>query len=142
ELVLEHILKPLGNNYTRLGDYEQAMFIHRRCIVMAELLGDDRAMAGIYSNMANTAAGMGQPALAKEYCRSGLSRAGGSAGLKGLLLSELADAFHHLGEADSARRAISQSILLLKPLASDPYAGYWLLMALQGAGDIFMEADP
>src|SRR5581483_10221547 len=26
--LLENILKPLGNNYTRLGDYEQALFIH------------------------------------------------------------------------------------------------------------------
>lgn len=136
QLVLEHILKPLGNNYTRLGDYEQAMFIHRKALLVEQAMNNAAAMAGTYSNMANAAAGMAQPELALSLCRQGLKAAGNNAALKGLLYSEMADATMQLGNHDSAWLFIQKSVGLLEPFSEDPDAGYWLLMALQVAGDI------
>ncbi|HLZ86671.1 MAG TPA: tetratricopeptide repeat protein, partial [Puia sp.] len=71
--LLENILKPLGNNYTRLGDYEQALFIHEKALAIALAGADKEALAGVYSNLANTCSNMGQPARARDYCRQGLA---------------------------------------------------------------------
>jgi|GEM_PF-371672 len=140
-LVMDNILKPLGNNYTRLGDYEQALYIQGRALVIARTLKDRGALAGVYSNLANTASNMGQPARALEYCRHGLETVKGTSALRGLLLSEEADALKQLGHESAARTSIRLSISILESAAADPAAGYWLLIAYQQAGDIF-SADP
>jgi tetratricopeptide (TPR) repeat protein len=137
-VILENVLKPLGNNYTRLGDYEQALFIHRKALAVARALGDPLALAGTYSNLANTACNMGRAAESLDYCRQGLAVAREASPLRGLLLSEQADALAQLGQPDAARQSIRQSIGALEAVRT-PEAGYWLLTAYQQAGDIFAE---
>ena len=140
-LVLDNILKPLGNNYTRLGDYEQALYIQGKALSIARSLDDRTALAGAYSNLANTASNMGQPAQSLEYCRQGLETVKAADALRGLLLSEEADAFQQLGQDLAARTSIRHSISILEKALADPPAGYWLLTAYQQAGDIY-SADP
>jgi tetratricopeptide (TPR) repeat protein len=143
DLVLENILKPLGNNYTRLGDYEQALFIHRKALAIASSLGDKDALAGTYSNLANASSNMGLPVLSLDYCRQGIAVVNSHSALCGLLLSEQADAFQQLQQNKSARESIRSSIAILEQLPTGrdvpPDAGYWLLMAYQQAGDIYSE---
>ncbi|HEY4205868.1 MAG TPA: CHAT domain-containing tetratricopeptide repeat protein [Puia sp.] len=144
-MVLEYILKPLGNNYTRLGDYEQALFIHRKALAIAHGLDDPAALAGTLSNLANTTSNMGRPAESLDYCRQGLTVAKSSSTLRGLLLSEQADALMALDQPDAARRSIGQSIEILEMSidrpdrihAASPEAARWLLTAYQQAGDIY-----
>jgi len=139
-MVLESILKPLGNNYTRLGDYEQALFIHNKALTIAFALGDLAALAGTYSNLANVCSNMGRPGQALDYCRKGLAVTGSHSALSGLLLSEQADAFEQLQQQGAARESILQSIAILEQAGArnaDPAAGYWLLTAYQQAGDIY-----
>src|SRR5579859_3663253 len=102
-MVLENILKPLGNNYTRLGDYEQALYIHNKALIIASTLGDKEALAGTYSNMANVYSNMGQPDQALDYCHKGLAATENHSALYGLLLSEQADAFGQLRQAGAAK---------------------------------------
>ena len=138
-LVLDNILKPLGNNYTRLGDYEQALFIHRKALVIASGLGDKAALAGTYSNLANTCSNMGLPGQSLDYCRQGLAVVNAHSALCGLLLSEQADAFGQLQQFAAAGESIRKSIAVLEEAYdhhTDPAAGYWLLMAYQQAGDL------
>jgi len=135
-LVLETVLKPLGNNYTRLGDYEQALYIHQKAAALALALGDREALAGVYSNLANTSGNMGRPLSARDYCRKGLAVARAHSAMAGLLLSELADAYREMDKVDSAKIAIKQSIGILQSAHDHPSAGYWLLMAYQVAGDL------
>ena len=135
-LVLESVLKPLGNNYTRLGDYEQALYIHQKAASLALALVDHEALAGVYSNLANTCGSMGRPLAAQDYCRKGLAVARPRSAIAGLLLSELADAYRELGKTDSAKRAIQQSIDILRSARDHPSAGYWLSMAYQQSGDL------
>ena len=146
--VLENILKPLGNNYTRLGDYEQALYIHRKALAVARSLDDKEALAGTYSNLANTASNMGQAAQSLQYCRQGLETVKYAAAIRGLLLSEEADAFRQLGQDQAARTGIQNSIAILERSfavenknGTHPETGYWLLTAYQQAGDI-CSADP
>ena len=139
-LVLENILKPLCNNYTLHGDYEQALFIHRKALVIALSLEDKDALAGVYSNLANTSSNMGQLQQSLDYCRHGLAVAGSHSALCGLLLSEQADALEQLQQTGAARESILKSITVLEQAVvrhADPAAGYWLLMAYQQAGDIY-----
>lgn len=138
-VMLENILKPLGNNYTRLGDYEQALFIHQQALAIALGGKDKEALAGTYSNLANTCSNMGQPLQAREYCRKGLAAAKPQSALRGLLLSEQADACWQLHRPDEARVSIDKSIAVLEQASGrdqNPAEGYWLLMAYQQAGDI------
>jgi len=140
EMVLETILKPLGNNYTRLGDYEQALFIHQKSLAIALAGKDNAALAGAYSNIANTCSNMGRPRQALDYCKKGLLTADPHSALFGLLLSEQADACQQLRLVEEARTSIVNSIAVLQK-ASGGDAGYWLLMAYQQAGDIY-SAEP
>ncbi|SEW56289.1 CHAT domain-containing protein [Chitinophaga arvensicola] len=141
-LALEYILKPLGNNYTRLGDYEQALFIHRIALEFARELNDRQAMAATYSNLANTAANMGQLEQSLRYCREGAILADKRSATYGLLLSEQADAEQQLQQFSAARQSISQSIRILQQQpAGNPEAAHWLFMAYQQAGDIYLD-DP
>jgi tetratricopeptide (TPR) repeat protein len=136
-IVLENILKPLGNNYTRLGDYEQALFIHRKALAIAKALGDPSALAGTYSNLANTVSNIGQAAEALDYCRQGLGMARRPSSLRGLLLSEQADALVKLDQPAAARESIQKSIAMLES-STTPESSYWLLTAYQQAGDIYL----
>ncbi|HEV2478529.1 MAG TPA: CHAT domain-containing tetratricopeptide repeat protein [Puia sp.] len=136
-LVLESVLKPLGNNYTRLGDYEQALYIHQKAAALALVLGDKEALAGVYSNLANTCNNMGRPSTARDYSRKGLAVARPRSAIAGLLLSELADAYRELGKTDSAKRVLKQSIDILQSAHDHPSAGNWLFIADQQAGDLY-----
>ncbi|MBS1605738.1 MAG: CHAT domain-containing protein, partial [Bacteroidetes bacterium] len=135
--VLETILKPLGNNYTRLGDYEQALFIHRKALAIAITGADKQALAGVYANLANTSSNMGRPRQSLDYCGQGLAVVNGRSALAGLLLSERADAAMQLGDMPFARESITKSVKILEDARRDPSAVYWLLMAYQQAGDIY-----
>lgn len=139
-MVLENILKPLGNNYTRLGDYEQALFIHRKALAIAHVLNEPEALASTLSNLANTTSNMGRPAESLDYCRQGLAVVRASSPIRGLLLSEQADALMALDQPEAARQSIRQSIAILRKNNTSG-AGYWLLMAYQQAGDIYA-AEP
>jgi len=135
--VLETILKPLGNNYTRLGDYEQALFIHRKALAIAVTGSDKQVLAGVYANLANTSSNMGRPRQSLDYCGQGLAAVDGRSALAGLLLSERADAAMQLGNVPFARESITKSVKVLQDKRQDPSAVYWLLMAYQQAGDIY-----
>jgi len=139
-MVLENILKPLGNNYTRLGDYEQALFIHRKALAIAHALNEPKALASTLSNLANTTSNMGHPAESLDYCRQGLAVVRTSSPIRGLLLSEEADALMALDQPEAARQSIRQSIEILEK-SNTPEAGRWLLMTYQQAGDIYA-AEP
>jgi CHAT domain-containing protein len=139
-MILDNILKPLGNNYIRLGDYEQAFFIHRKALAIAQALNEPEPLASTFSNLANAASNMGRSSESLDYCQRGLAVLKTSSPIRGLLLSEQADAFMALDQPEAARLSIRQSIEILEK-AGIPEAGSWLLTAYQQAGDIYM-AEP
>jgi len=135
--VLEYILKPIGNNYTRLGDYEQALYIQQKALAIALSLHDNTAIAGVYANLASTAGSMGRPELALQYCREGLKKAGPADAVRGLLLCEQADALAILEQPTAARQSVGEGIRILEQKSgANTTAAYWLLSAYQQAGDI------
>lgn len=129
--VLEYILKPLGNNYTRLGDYERAAFIHSKVIEIAAERKDRGQMASAYGNLAVAEQMREQYVQALAHAKKGLAHAQ----VPGLLHSTIADVYLQMGKTDSAALHAAEAVRLLKG-ARGENAGYWLASALQVSGDI------
>ncbi len=136
--LIEFVLKPLGNNYTRLGDYDRALFIHEKSLQLA-LQKDTLKIASICHNMAITFIWKEDLALAKQYCERGLDHVKTNSPIHGLLLSTLAEVFLKSGNIAAAEINVKAAIKILslylgnKEEANVPN---WLSGALQGKGDI------
>ncbi len=135
---LEYIYKPLGNNYTRLGDYERATFIQTRGLELAKLQKDAKQVAGMCNNLAVSCLMQEQYAQALDYGREGLRHAPAGAGIAGLLHATLADIYLKTNRPDSAGWHAATCIRLLnKPrVLREENAAYWLASAHEIAGDI------
>lgn len=133
---INYVLKPLGNNYTRLADYNTALFIHSKTLALAQQRKDDREIAATYSNMAICARWKGDLPLAKQYSKAGIEKADPHTPLYGLLLNSLADVLTEQGRYDTANRVIEQSLQLLQRYKHDTDALYWYSSSLQVAARI------
>lgn len=140
--VEEYVLKPLGNNYTRLADYNTALFIHRKSLDAAMKKGDRNQIASVYSNMAACARWKGDLKQAEDFCKEGIAYADKKKLLYGLLLSTYADVFSEQGRYDTAAVLSRQSLQLLRGFGNDMQALYWYTSALQIASRIeLLQAD-
>lgn len=135
--VMEFILMPLGNNYTRLGDYERAQFIHAKSLGIAQERKDARGIAGACSNLAVAAQMQEQYAEAKRYALLGLQSAPAASSIAGLLHATLADIYYATNAQDSARLHANEAITILrKAPPAEENRQYWLSSAYQVAGNI------
>jgi tetratricopeptide (TPR) repeat protein len=136
--VIEYVLKPLGNNYTRLGDYERAFFIQDKSLAIAISQKDDDAVPSIYNNLAISARWQGRTEAAAAYCRNGLAKVKKNTPLEGLLLSTLADILLQSGKADEAAADAGQAvrILLARKDGIDDNTEYWLMSAYMVQGNL------
>lgn len=137
--IISYVLKPLGNNYTRLADYNTALFIHSKTLALAQQRKDNREIAATYSNMAICARWKGDLLLAMQYSRAGIEKADRHMPLYGLLLSTAADVLTEQGRYDTAGRVITQALQHLQHYKSDTDAVYWYGSALQMASRIAAE---
>ncbi|WP_276482746.1 CHAT domain-containing protein [Paraflavitalea pollutisoli] len=137
--ILDYLLKPLGNNYTRLGDYEAALFIHDKTMQLAKARGDRQEMAAAYNNMAISTRWQGDLPAALQYCRLGLQLAGASTPLYSLLLSTQAEVYQEAGQYDSARIVVDRAIAHLRRFTALPEARYWYGSALQAAAQVALK---
>jgi CHAT domain-containing protein len=134
--VEEYVLKPLGNNYTRLADYNTALFIHRKSLDAAMKKGDRNQVASVYSNMAACARWKGDLMQAVDFCKEGISYADKKKLLYGLLLSTYADVLAEQQRYDTAAVLSRQSLQQLRGHGNDMQALYWYTSALQIASRI------
>ncbi len=138
--ILEYILKPLGNNYTRLGDYERAAFIQERSLEIARQQNDAQQAASVYSNLAVTSLMQERFDLAGSYAFAGLRLAAANSNIAGLLHSSLAEIYIRKEMPDSAamHAALGMRILQRPEILQMENAGYWLASVLQANGDVAM----
>lgn len=136
--ILEYLIKPLGNNYTRLGDYERALFIQERGLQMARNIGDSMQVASALANMSTTARWNNQLDDALRYSTQALqiSRAGSS--LRGLICNTRADILLSMGEIDSAEVFAGEALRILsnENAKNDGNNAYWYTGALMTSGSI------
>ena len=141
--LIEYVLKPLGNNYTRLGDYDRAIFIHEKSLLLAQQ-NDTLKIAAVCHNLATTFIWKEDLTLAKQYCEKGLDHVKQNSPVHGLLLSTLAEILLKSGNIAAAEININAAIKILSALLSDKdqvNVPYWLRGAWQGKGDIEKEKN-
>ncbi|NML23473.1 CHAT domain-containing protein [Pseudoflavitalea sp. G-6-1-2] len=132
---VEYVLKPLGNNYTRLADYDAAFYIHQKTLQLQLKDSVRLSRAGLYANLATCSRWKGNLPLAASYCKLGLKDCDKNAALYGLLLNNYADILQEQNKPDSAfhfsQLALQQLRTFKTRFNTDPQALYWYAAALQ-----------
>lgn len=138
--ITDFVLKPWANNYTRLGDYEKALFIQQKILDYGLKGHDNELAASAYNNMAIAYRSIGNFKKAEESIRLGMSKISGpipaSTTMTILLNNTLADIYKDKNELNNAEKTINGNILRQKKLKQDLQTAYWLLSSYITAGDI------
>lgn len=129
--VIEYVLKPLGNNYTRLADYDMALYIHRKTLALAAKQSDKEVSASVFSNMSVCARWQGNFDAASLYCRQAMEQVRAGSALQGLLLSIYADILTEQNAYDSAFVICKQALQLLSRHKGEEQVVRWYIGALQ-----------
>lgn len=134
--VEEYILKPLSNNYTRLGDYERAIYIQKRSLDLALKQNKLDLATSAYCNLSTSYRSKSDLKNAEQSALAGLKIADKKSAIYGLLLSNLADISNENRNYAKAEDFVSTAIKHLKFQKLNSSTGYWLLSAYTLAGDI------
>lgn len=137
--IIETVLKPLGNNYTRLADYNTALFIHGKTMSLALKANNKNLIASSYSNMAICARSQDDLTAATTYCREGIRYASPKTAIYGLLLSTQADILTAQNKYDPAEIICLTALKKLRQHQNDTQALYWYTGALQAAARIALQ---
>ncbi len=135
--IVEYTLKPLSNNYTRLGDYEKAIFLQQKAInILAQQQADVNQTVAMYSNMAISYRAMGELVLAEETIEKALAlKPTGTANI--IANNVLADILYDAGRYTEAEFVILQNIK--KQRSNNADAAFWLMSSYATAGAIMLE---
>ena len=137
--IADYVLKPWANNYTRLGDYEKALFIQKRTLEYALKERDSLLAAATYNNMAISYRSLGDYTNAEDGIKSGLEALSAGSRIKILLNNTLADVYKDSGKINDAEKVITDNIAQQKKRAPDFETAYWLLSSYITAGDIALQ---
>jgi tetratricopeptide (TPR) repeat protein len=133
--ITDYVLKPWANNYTRLGDYEKALFIQQKILNFALKNRDNEQVASAYNNMAISYRSVGDYEKAETSVKIGLGKAT-SLNTTILLNNTLADVYKDRNELDMAAKVIRANIDRQRQRAPDFDTAYWLLSSYTTAGDV------
>lgn len=99
----EYVCKPLGNNYTRIGDFSKAVTIQQMAIASAIENGKPTMLPGLYANLATTYFYMRDYAGTQNIINRGISAlSSGQTDIAALLYNLKTEACLETGQADSA----------------------------------------
>jgi CHAT domain-containing protein len=131
--VVEYVFKPLGNNYTRLGDYERAVFIQQKMVDRLNIFEDADNMASIYSNMAISYHSMGN-FTAAESCIAKGTKLAKDPDVALRLQNILADILFDQNQLQKARAILQTNIASQKKVTAE--TAYGQLGAYTALGNI------
>jgi len=118
--IVEYTLKPLSNNYTRLGDYERAVYLLNTATSFLIKTNDNaEAIASLYSNMAIAYRSMGKLEDAKDNVYKGLKLAKTTSSVNIALNNILADILTDNGDYLGAAKLIENNIAKQKNINNE-----------------------
>lgn len=136
--IVDYTLKPLSNNYTRLGDYERALYLQRRTLnFQLKNQYPPTDIASMYGNMAICYQSMGNLAEAEKNVGEGLKLAAKDAQTRLVLRNVLAGIFFERKEYQKAAQLIEANISAQRQNLTAESA-YWLASSFSTAGNIYM----
>lgn len=127
----EFIIKPLGNNYVRLGDYDKAIALQQSAIEQAAAEQKYNLLASLYSNKAITYYWLGNYDEVQITCNKGLQFIMQQPTVKGLLYNVKADAFYAAKQTDSARYYNEAALQFFRSADAVDADASWMVSALQ-----------
>ncbi len=121
--IVEYVLKPLSNNYTRLGDYDRALYLQEKSLqFLLTHKENSSSIAGVYSNMAISYRVVGETTKALESVRKGLNLTALEAQASVQLYNILADIQYDDNEWEQAGQTIEKSLrILAQSKKAEPY---------------------
>lgn len=131
--IVEYVLKPLSNNYTRIGDYERALYLQKQSLDFRE---EASKMANIYGNMAISYRSMSRLADAHQAIQSSFNLKPDSK-TRIMLNNVLADVLYDEGNYSKAALVVQQNIKAQTTI--DNESAYWLMGTYTTAGNVQME---
>lgn len=133
----EYTLKPLSNNYTRLGDYERALFLQKLSVnFMLQTQGKPSDIVAVYGNMAICYQSMGNIAEAEKTVYKGLRVAIAHRVDKISLNNILADILFDKKEYHKATKLIEANIKRQKNVNNKENVP-WLISSYTIAGKVY-----
>lgn len=135
--IVDYTLKPLSNNYTRLGDYERALYLQRRTLnFQLKNQFPPADIASMYGNMAICYQSMGNLAEAKKSIEQGLELASKDTKTRVVLRNVLASILFDGKEYQQAAKLVEANISAQQQNINAESA-YWLVSALTVAGNVY-----
>lgn len=124
--IVEYTLKPLSNNYTRLGDYERALYLQQLAVnFLIKIKDQPENIAAVYSNMAISYRAMGKLAEAENSVKKGLKLVQPSMLAYIMLNNILADIANDKENYLTAAKLIENNTV--KQKTGSTYNAYWLM---------------
>jgi CHAT domain-containing protein len=133
--VVEYVIKPLSNNYTRLGDYERAIYLQKQGIEFAN--NKDEA-AAIHANMAISYRSMSHLDNAYQVVAKGVALQPSKA-IRIMLNNILADVMYDDEKYAEAAAVIRTNMQQQK--ATNAETAYWLIGSYTTAGNIYQKQN-
>ena len=121
--VQEYIYKPLGNNYTRLGDNEKAQNIHKEALAIGKELEDWESVAGSFANIGITYWNQGNNEQALHFYEKGVAIDSVSDYRTAMLLAEMANSYHAQKNDEIAIRKAEDALKFCKKSKSRKIPG-------------------
>ncbi len=141
--ILEWVIKPLGNHYTRLGDNEKAINLFVEAIEFASGRYSAGSLAGLYNNLGLAYWNQAKYQFAIEEYQKGLALPELPASSRALLLSNLAGSYFDKGDLAQAVEAAQQADQLFGSMGPTTLADRQVLAWICGnkkiLGQIYLE---
>ena len=134
--ITDFVLKPWSNCYTRLGDYEKALFIQQKMLDFAKRNQDDALLVSVANNIAISYRSLGDFKKAEQFIKLALEKNTKDPSTNILLNNTLADLYKDKNEIGLAESIIKENIESERKLVPDVQTAYWLLSSYITAGDI------
>lgn len=126
----EFIIKPLGNNYVRLGDYDKAIALQQTAIEQATANNKSNLLPSLYSNLAITYYWLGDYVATQANCNKGLQFISSQTSSAGLLYNVKADAFYAANQSDSATFYNQKALQFFRLADAVDADASWMVSAL------------
>lgn len=127
----EYIVKPLGNNYVRLGDYDKAIALQQSAIEKAITEQKFNLLPSLYSNQAISFYWLGNYDSTQTACNKGLQFITHQPTATGLLYNVKADAFYAAAKIDSADFYNQKAMVFFRSADAVDADASWMVSALQ-----------
>jgi CHAT domain-containing protein len=135
----EFIIKPLGNNYVRLGDYDKAIALQQSAIEQASAEQKLNLLPSLYSNQAITYYWLGNYDATQTSCNKGLQFITKQPTVTGLLYNVKADAFYAAAKMDSADFYNQKALQFFRSADAVDADASWMVSALQLSAKILYD---